>query len=178
MRPVKMIGIHCSASAFGDRALIDKWHKDRGWAGVGYHRIVLNGYRKAGQFDPTDLGRVEVGRVEGILPAAHHPFNRDSLALCLIGGEDPAEYTQDQLRCAAVEVAAMCTDHQIPTTKVLRDGQPHGIWGHNELIALAIEQGKLPESSVKACPVIDMVKFRHLVQHMFTAQASLPGDVQ
>ena len=47
MREIKKIIIHCSDSEFGDAALIDKWHKERGWTGIGYHYVILNGCRKA-----------------------------------------------------------------------------------------------------------------------------------
>ncbi len=49
MKPkeIKRIIIHHSASDFGDAKLIDKWHKERGWKGIGYHFVVLNGKRRS-----------------------------------------------------------------------------------------------------------------------------------
>lgn len=55
---------------------IRQWHKQRGWADIGYHFVI----RRNGTIEP---GRAldEVG--------AHEPTrNRDSVAICLVGGID------------------------------------------------------------------------------------------
>ena len=38
------ITIHCSDSEWGNADVIDEWHKKRGWDGIGYHYVILNGY--------------------------------------------------------------------------------------------------------------------------------------
>jgi hypothetical protein len=37
MRAIKQIIIHCSDSEFGNVIQIDRWHRERGWKGIGYH---------------------------------------------------------------------------------------------------------------------------------------------
>jgi len=49
MRPVNEIIVHCTATPEGRPvtiADIDRWHRQRGWSGIGYHRVIgLNGER-------------------------------------------------------------------------------------------------------------------------------------
>lgn len=67
---------HCSASdrAAHDSVLVmDRWHNEAGWNGVGYHAFV----RKDGV--------IQFGRAWWKNPAAHAPYNDASLAFCLHG---------------------------------------------------------------------------------------------
>lgn len=77
MREIRSIIIHCSATEEGKdyRAKdIDRWHKDRGFSGIGYHFVVLRN------------GEIENGRpIEQI--GAHAAFhNKYSVGVCYIGG--------------------------------------------------------------------------------------------
>ena len=86
MRKIDTLIVHCSDSEFGDAETIDGWHRARGWSGIGYHFVVLNGRRKArGKFRPEDDGLIETGRpVE--TPGAHcRGHNKRSVGVCLIG---------------------------------------------------------------------------------------------
>ena len=92
-RAVRKIIVHCSDSPWGDAAVIDRWHKKRGWKGNGYHRIILNGRRTRWAYHKDDDGVVETGRPlddDHILDThevgAHvRGHNRDSVGVCLIG---------------------------------------------------------------------------------------------
>ncbi len=85
MREIKKIIIHCSDSSFGDTALIDKWHKERGWDGVGYHWTILNGCREKGKYIKADDGVIEPGRPIEVQGAHCKGQNSDSIGICLIG---------------------------------------------------------------------------------------------
>lgn len=90
MREIKKIIIHCSDSEFGDAALIDKWHKEKGWKGIGYHYVILNGCRKANAtgfelYGKKDDGWVETGRPVEEVGAHCEGENHDSIGICLIG---------------------------------------------------------------------------------------------
>ena len=92
---VKVI-FHCSDSSFGNAALISKWHslpakkvvqdgktfQGRGWDGIGYHYVILNGW----------------------LTQMHYHPNRGSIGVCLIGKS--GQFTEDQL-FSALKVAHM-----------------------------------------------------------------------
>lgn len=85
-RPVTKVFIHCSASDNPDHdnvATMDAWHKERGWAGVGYHLF--------GRKDGTG----EIGRSIEKTPAAQAGHNRGSIAICLHGLEE-GKFTQAQ----------------------------------------------------------------------------------
>jgi len=85
MRLIREIIIHCSASTFGGAAVIDKWHKERGWSGIGYHFVICNGSLTKGEYDPELDGLTQYGR--GIERAGAHArgHNAHSIGVCLIG---------------------------------------------------------------------------------------------
>lgn len=77
MRRIDKIIIHCSATAEGKAFYakdIDKWHKARGWKGIGYHYVI-------------DLdGKVEKGRPVEQIGAHCTNHNKYSIGICYIGG--------------------------------------------------------------------------------------------
>lgn len=79
MRDIDRIVVHCSATSPGmdiGVAEIDAWHRDRGFAGIGYHFVIRRG------------GRVEDGRLVE-QPGAHAKgYNKNSIGVCLAGGID------------------------------------------------------------------------------------------
>lgn len=46
MGRIDKIIINCSDSDWGDAEVIDEWHRERGWDGIGYHYIICNGRPK------------------------------------------------------------------------------------------------------------------------------------
>lgn len=76
-RKTDYIIIHCSATPpdmdIGVKE-IDKWHKDRGWSGVGYHDIIRRN------------GVPEQGRDENATGAHAKGYNSISVGICLVGG--------------------------------------------------------------------------------------------
>ena len=85
MRKIDLVVIHCSDSTFGDVALIDQWHKARGWDRCGYHKVILNGRRSKSEYDPVLDGWVELGRHEDDIGAHVEGWNAHSIGVCLIG---------------------------------------------------------------------------------------------
>ena len=78
--------VHCSDSTFGDAETIDKWHKERGWNGIGYHFVIL----------PD--GTVECGRDWKEVGAHCKGENRVSIGTCLIGKDT---FTSAQMKALA-----------------------------------------------------------------------------
>jgi len=81
MKPKRVI-LHCSAtpdarSGHVNAALIDEWHKARGWSGIGYHYVVCRD------------GKIEVGRKEGSMGAHTKGHNRDTIGICYAGTQYP-----------------------------------------------------------------------------------------
>ena len=63
MRKIDSIIIHCSATKVGQdftAADIDRWHRERGFNGIGYHYVVcLDGERAGYFFGGGSLQRLE-----------------------------------------------------------------------------------------------------------------------
>ncbi len=90
MRTITQIIIHCTDSEFGNAELIDRWHRRRGWNGIGYHFVILNGYINSdawtrGRPDVNYDGIVETGRPVSIMGAHCKGQNKDSIGICLVG---------------------------------------------------------------------------------------------
>lgn len=87
MKEVKHIVIHCADTPnhlYFDIDDIDRWHKEKGWSGCGYHFVI------------TRDGKVQKGRpldkdkwLEKDEIGAHaYGFNSSSVGICLIGGKN------------------------------------------------------------------------------------------
>lgn len=79
MKPeaVKYIVIHCSATPPNvkvDRAVIDRWHRERGFLKIGYHFVIKRD------------GVVEEGRKLDEIGAHVEGFNAQSIGICMAGG--------------------------------------------------------------------------------------------
>ena len=90
MRKINEIIIHCSDSNYGNKALINKWHLERGWDCIGYHYVINNCYKTYNDYmkkspDIKNDGNIEIGRPEHIKGAHCMSHNAKSIGICLIG---------------------------------------------------------------------------------------------
>lgn len=79
MRNINLIIVHCSATPEGRNvavADIDRWHRERGFDGIGYHYVVY-----------ID-GSVHEGRPLNKVGAHCKGHNIHSIGICYIGGVD------------------------------------------------------------------------------------------
>lgn len=79
MRKIDEIIIHCSATPEGrdiKASDIDRYHRQRGFASIGYHYVIL-----------ID-GTIEKGRAEDETGAHCTGHNRYSIGVCYVGGTD------------------------------------------------------------------------------------------
>lgn len=77
MRKIEEIIIHCSATPEGRHTTvedIDRWHRDRGFKGIGYHYVIY-----------LD-GSIHKGRDESAVGAHCLQHNSRSIGVCYIGG--------------------------------------------------------------------------------------------
>lgn len=84
MKKDKVI-IHCSAtppSIYVDAAIIDEWHRDKGWSGIGYHYVIKRD------------GSVEEGRPTD-KKGAHAKGYNDCIGICLVGGVSDNDKTTE-----------------------------------------------------------------------------------
>jgi|TARA_R110002033_G_scaffold29609_1_gene66271 N-acetylmuramoyl-L-alanine amidase len=134
MKDVKKIIVHCSATREGDNSInaevIDRWHKKRGWKGIGYHFVVL-----------ID-GSIETGRMINKCGAHTKGMNCKSIGVCYIGGveserNDKGKYSAKDTRTP--EQIATLLELLRLLKKIYPDAKIHG---HRDFAA-------------KACPSFD-----------------------
>jgi N-acetylmuramoyl-L-alanine amidase len=139
-KDINEIIIHCSDSDFGDVDLIDQWHKERGWDGVGYHYVITNGIIAHGnEYDPKMDGEIQKGRELAVMGAHCRGHNYNSIGICLIGRH---HFTGRQLLESLPNLLLMLGDLGL---------EAQDIHGHCEF-------------SKKTCPNIDPVLLRMLVR--------------
>lgn len=128
MRKINEIIVHCTATPEGKdfkAADIDKWHKQKGWDGIGYHHVV-------------DLdGTVEPGRPESKVGAHCYGHNQNSVGVVYVGGvasngKTPKDTRTPQQKAALVKLLTELK-HKYPGVT---------IHGHRDFAA-------------KACPSFD-----------------------
>jgi N-acetylmuramoyl-L-alanine amidase len=131
MRKIDKIILHCSATPEG-RAVtvadIDRWHKERGFAKIGYHYVIyLDGSVHKGR-DISEVGAHVTGQ------------NSNSIGICYIGGlatdgKTPKDTRTDAQKAALTKLVGELKQ-KYPTATV---------HGHNEF-------------ANKACPCFDVKK--------------------
>ena len=140
MRKITKIIVHCSDSSYGDANLIDYWHKQRGWRGIGYHRVILNGYlARTASYRPKYDGFVQAGRDLDEIGAHCKGENWDSIGICLIGKR---LFTPSQLLIALPNLLGMLMNTFNLT--------PQDIYGHGDF------------NPQKTCPNIETALLREL----------------
>lgn len=174
MKPRGVV-VHVSASRFGDAAQIRAWHtqpkpRGNGWTDIGYHRVILNGIRRAGQaFDRALDGRMERGRADTVMGAhcSAGGMNRVTLGLCLIGvpGWVPTGATASPLAVTpylttgqadtlVAELAALCRTH---------GWDPLGTFEHNGRAVPVITQHSTHDPSKPLCASLNLPALRRAV---------------
>lgn len=133
MRRIGKVIVHCSASSFGDVALITEWHKERKFKSIGYHYVILNGRRdsKAAYRAKLD-GLLEPGRDESEIGAHCLGHNKDSIGVCLVGIDT---FSPNQLASLYTLLTSLIERYNLTS---------QDIYGHYEF------------TSGKTCPNIDM----------------------
>ena len=121
------IVIHHSASAEGDAKLFEKWHKARGWDGLGYHFVIGNGRGSAD-------GRVEVGyrwrdqthgaHTDGQGLGVHYRaepkyYNQHGVGICLVGDFMKTRPTEKQMRSLTKLCAFLMAHCRIPAAHII-----------------------------------------------------------
>jgi len=103
------IAIHCAATppdmdiGFAE---IDRWHKERGWIGCGYHKIIRRD------------GTVEDGRDIDAMGAHVRGFNQTSVGVCLIGTDT---FTDEQFESLANLIADLLAKYPSASLRGHRD---------------------------------------------------------
>ena len=137
MKQVDKIIIHCSATREGDDSInaevINKWHRAKGWKGIGYHFCVL-----------ID-GTIETGRMINKCGAHTRGANCSSIGVCYIGGVEQDGKTPKDTRTNAQSASLVSL---LKTLKLIYPDA--SIHGHRDF-------------APKACPSYDAtVEYKNL----------------
>ena len=120
-RPWQWIVIHHSATTFGNAAIIDQWHRDRGFDELGYHFVIGNGTNSAD-------GQVEVGPRWPIQKYGAHDnasdnrYNEYGIGICLVGNFDVQHPSAAQMRSVDTLVAWLMKRYKIAPDHILGHG--------------------------------------------------------
>ena len=141
------IVVHCSASDWGDAEVFRRWHRERGWSDIGYHAVILNGYRAHGSDYDMELdGKIEPGRPESII-GAHckaEGMNTRALGVCLVGNPGSGGYPSERQIAALIHfLKVKCRRYGISTN--------------------AISQHSDHEPAKPFCASVDILEIRHRV---------------
>ena len=139
MRKISLIVIHCSAVRPDQRSSaedIDKWHKDRGFKGIGYHYVIRRD------------GTIEPGRPEWMIGAHCHVagqnHNKYSIGVCYEGGLDIRGQPADTRTAEQKQTMRRLLEE-------LHERYPRAVMvGHHDLYP------------PKPCPCFDVAEYRDL----------------
>ena len=104
MRKVATIIVHHSESPFGDVPTVDAWHRERGFAQIGYHYLICNG-QGGGEDGEIQFGRNE--DVQGAHAKANYR-NEGTLGVCLVGTD---QFTAAQKKSLQELLLHLCRRH-------------------------------------------------------------------
>jgi N-acetylmuramoyl-L-alanine amidase len=149
--------IHHSDSSYGSAAIIDKWHRARGFDELGYHFVIGNGT------DSGD-GQIEVGpRWTKQKWGAHdnaldNRYNTNGIGICLVGNFNETHPTPKQLHSLTRLVVYLMRKYDIPPDRVL---------GHGE-------------TKVTQCPgkFLNVAAIREQAARILAESDDYPGDAQ
>ena len=117
MRRIDAIVCHHSASTFGTALMIDSWHRERGWDGIGYHYVIQNGHDTARSiYDPALDGWLELGRPLQKAGAHAVDHNATSIGICLIGN---GEFTERQFSALVLLCRSLIAEYGIAVARVV-----------------------------------------------------------
>ena len=149
MKTIDAIVIHCSATRAGQdvrAADIDKWHKERGFARIGYNYVIdLDGTVEVGRPLTMDGAHCNTAGLSGL------SYNKHSIGICYVGGLDAfgnAADTRTDAQKLAMHELVLRLMEKYPIVEVIghRDASPDkngdGVISKNEWI--------------KQCPCFDV----------------------
>jgi len=116
------------------RKEIDKWHKERGWDGIGYHFVIRRD------------GTLEKGRDLNAVGAHVKGHNKYSVGICMVGGVDEDNKPENNFTSAQFKALNNLLENLMEVFPEAR------IVGHNEL------------NKNKACPCFDLERYIPLVE--------------
>ena len=147
---VDAIVIHCSATRAGQdvRASdIDKWHRERGFAMIGYNYVIdLDGKVETGRPLSRDGAHCNTAGVSG------KSYNRHSIGICYVGGLDkdgkPADTRTPEQKLSMLNLVCKLMDEFPNIVEII---------GHRDASPDKNKDGRITSNEwVKMCPCFDV----------------------
>ena len=149
MKTIDAIVIHCSATRAGQdvhAADIDKWHKERGFACIGYNFVIdLDGTVEVGRPLNRDGAHCNTAGLSGV------SYNKHSIGICYVGGLDafgnPADTRTPEQKLALANLVYKLMD-EYPIVEVI---------GHRDASPDKNGDGEISKNEwIKQCPCFDV----------------------
>lgn len=150
MKNIDSIVIHCTATRAGQdvrAADIDKWHKERGFAMIGYNFVIdLNGKVEAGRPLTRDGAHCNTAGLSG------QSYNKHSIGIVYVGGLDkkgnPADTRTPEQKLSLANLVYKLVE-QYPTIV--------DVLGHRDASPDKNKDGKITKNEwIKQCPCFDV----------------------
>lgn len=147
---IDAIVIHCSATRAGQdvRASdIDKWHRERGFAMIGYNYVIdLDGKVETGRPLSRDGAHCNTAGVSG------KSYNRHSIGVCYVGGLDkdgkPADTRTPEQKLSMLNLVCKLMDEFPNIVEII---------GHRDASPDKNKDGRITSNEwVKMCPCFDV----------------------
>lgn len=145
MKTIDAIVIHCTATRANQdvrAADIDKWHKERGFAMIGYNYVIdLDGTVEVGRPLNRDGAHCNTAGTSGVT------YNKHSIGICYVGGLDengnPADTRTPEQKLSLANLVYKLMD-EYPIVDVL---------GHRDASPDKNGNGKIERNEwIKQCP--------------------------
>lgn len=108
IKKVQYLVIHHAASSKTTTIEdIRKWHKDKGWTDIGYHKVIY-----------ID-GTVKQGREDSVIGSQAFGANAVSLGICLIGNYDLHKPSEEIIKSLVQVLAILCKRHNLTVDKII-----------------------------------------------------------
>lgn len=138
---------------------IDRWHRERGWDGIGYNVVI--------RFD----GTIEKGRDPNKIPAGVAGLNKTTYHICFSGHGDIAPLTPAQIESGITHTIEQLQHYQL-ADKFLAEPDGLIVMGHRE-VNILVARGLAPTPTSKTCPgrLVDMDWVRQKIrERLLSAQ--------
>ena len=145
-----------------DAAMIDRWHRDQGWAGIGYHFVIIND-----RHDSLADGTLERGRAKDRVGAHVAGLNSRSLGICCVGHGDKRPHTEKQRATLLGLLSGLMDEFNVPVENVI---------GHREVNTL-VTRGVVEQKyrTTKSCPGA-LVSMDEIREQLRQRRAPAPAD--
>lgn len=132
--------LHHAAAKICDAATIHRWHRQKGWSGIGYHFVVRKN------------GTIERGRPESKTGAHASGHNYDSIGICFEGNFETETMSRAQLHAGQELIAYLKEKYKIRKIQCHREVGNTSCPGRHFPLAQITNPSSLPDAEKTSSP--------------------------